>query len=89
MCCKINSLDENHIKTVLNDVNWAASLAEQDINNPVSSFVKIFSAAWNKIVPIRSQRTRKRPNPWMSDELLDLQRQRVAYKKFFSDRRYC
>ena len=86
MCRRINSLDENHIKTVLNDANWAASLAEQDINNAVSSFVKIFTAAWNKIAPIRSQRTRKRPNPWMPDELLDLlQRQRVAYKKFLSD----
>ena len=60
MCRKINSLDENHIKTVLNDTNWAASLAEQDINNAVSSFVKIFTAAQDKIAPIRSQRTRKR-----------------------------
>ena len=75
------------IKTVFDPINWSAALECDSINEAATKFMELFLRALDIIAPVHRRKIRKKTNPWMNKELLELiHEHQVAYKQFLKCR---
>ena len=60
------------IQEVLQQIDMSAALGHDSVDESATSFVELFTSAWDCIAPARQRRTRKNAHLWMNDEVLNL-----------------
>ena len=69
------------VQEVFQQIDMSAALGHDSVDESATSFVELFTSAWDCIAPARQRRTRKNAHPCMNDEVLNLIHEReVAYK---------
>ncbi|KAI5705746.1 hypothetical protein M8J75_001395 [Diaphorina citri] len=63
-------LNLEELLRTLSEVNWDVKIYQvQSVNDKVASFCEIISELYDKFVPVKQSRVKRRPAPWLTDEL--------------------
>ncbi|KAI5719210.1 hypothetical protein M8J76_006861 [Diaphorina citri] len=63
-------LNLEELLRTLSEVNWDVKIYQvQSVNDKVTSFCEIISELYDKFVPVKQSRVKRRPAPWLTDEL--------------------
>ena len=69
-------LDEQKFKDDLGNVPWEAINDIDDVDVALDTWISLFMAVVDDHVPLRKKRLRKNPCPWITDEIVDVMKQR-------------
>ena len=69
-------LDEQKFKDYLGNVSWAAINDIDDVDVALDTWISLFMAVVDDHVPLRKKRLRKKTCPWITDEIVDVMKQR-------------
>lgn len=78
---KYKNFNADEFDKDLQSVQWCQVTEMKDVNDALSKFESLFLPICNKHAPLRRRRVRKQKSPWITNDIVNMMRERDKIKK--------